>query len=103
MSPGRWRTRPAAGRSTRVSLNHARISSRVWEGVREDVLQAAGGRCRCGKRATEVHHKVMLKDGGAALDPANLQAVCDDCHREAHARPEGPQARALREWAAGVT
>ena len=86
-----------------MSRNHARISSRVWDDVRADVLQAAGFKCQCGRDASEVHHKVALKDGGAALDPANLQAVCDDCHREAHARPEGPQARALQEWAASVT
>jgi hypothetical protein len=36
----------------------------------------------CGKPATylEADHIVELKDGGAALDPANVRLFCRPCH-----------------------
>ena len=36
----------------------------------------------CGKHATylEADHIVELKDGGAALDPANVRLLCRPCH-----------------------
>lgn len=35
---------------------------------------------RCTGTATEVDHVVPLTQGGARLDPANLQSTCHPCH-----------------------
>ena len=34
--------------------------------------------------ADTVHHVIELRDGGAALDMANLEAICRACHARAH-------------------
>jgi len=36
--------------------------------------------------AVEVHHRQSLRNGGARLDPDNLQALCVRCHRIITAR-----------------
>lgn len=52
-----------------------------WARVRRAWL-AAHPRCEaCGAPASEVDHITALADGGAELDPANLQALCRSCHR----------------------
>ena len=61
---------------------HRRRSSRspTWRAVRRAVL-AARWRCElCGAPAVEVDHITAIADGGAELDPANLQALCHRCH-----------------------
>lgn len=55
---------------------------RAWSAA---VIRRAGGVCqgeRCGRTDTRLFadHIVELKDGGAALDPANGQALCGTCH-----------------------
>lgn len=56
---------------------------RAW---REAVLQRAGGRCQALDCTTPGHgrliadHIVELRDGGAALDLRNGQALCLPCH-----------------------
>lgn len=47
------------------------------------VLRRAGGRCQgCGREGVRLFadHIVELKDGGAATDAANGQALCGSCH-----------------------
>jgi hypothetical protein len=51
-----------------------------WQRVRRAQLQRQP-RCRCGARATEVHHRLPLYQGGTH-DPANLESLCVDCHAE---------------------
>lgn len=36
--------------------------------------------CKCGEIATDVHHRVDLKDGGDPWDFGNLEALCHACH-----------------------
>ena len=60
-----------------------------------EVLSRAGGICeRCNKQAPfikkkdntpylEVHHKIMLSDGGEDT-VENAIALCPNCHRELH-------------------
>ena len=89
------------GRAHPGSKYHAAIPSRVWAVVRRAVLDRDGWRCvLCGKAGRlEVDHVVELYKGGAALDPANLRALCRECHLERHRRP---QTEAERQWAALV-
>lgn len=55
-------------------------SSKRWRMLRRRIL-AANPRCTsCGRLATEVDHIVAIRDGGAELDPANLQGLCRSCH-----------------------
>jgi hypothetical protein len=55
---------------------------RAW---REFVIARAGGVCErpgCGRREPRMFadHVVELKDGGAALDPANGECLCGSHH-----------------------
>ena len=57
--------------------------SREWKQVRAEVVAARGRRCElCGRGDTRpfVDHIQELKDGGAALDKANLRVTCGSCH-----------------------
>jgi len=58
------------------------MNRRAWRAVRAQVLARDGFRCRqCGRRGRlEVDHVVALDQGGAELDPENLQALCRHCH-----------------------
>lgn len=57
--------------------------SSAWRAIAASVRRAHGGRCaRCGSRNRPiVDHIVELRDGGAPLDPANLQLLCHACHQ----------------------
>ncbi len=44
---------------------------------------------RCGDPANEVHHKHELRQGGARLDPDNLEALCKSCHSKETRRQHG--------------
>lgn len=35
---------------------------------------------RCGHEASQVDHIRPIRQGGARLDPENLQALCHSCH-----------------------
>lgn len=60
-----------------------------WQRTRRRILDTtprcactgcAAPRCCHGRAAaTEVHHRIALRDGGTH-DPANLEAVCHPCH-----------------------
>ena len=57
-----------------------------WRKVRQRFLARnpiCGG---CGAPSHHAHHIVPLKQGGARLDPSNLQALCHGCHNTAEAR-----------------
>jgi 5-methylcytosine-specific restriction enzyme A len=58
-------------------------SSTAWLGLMARLRKQRGNRCEhC--NATKVRtigdHIVELSDGGAALDPANVQLLCWSCH-----------------------
>jgi 5-methylcytosine-specific restriction protein A len=53
--------------------------SPAWKALRAAVL-AAHPWCGCGARTTEVDHVRAVRDGGAPLDEANLEALCKPCH-----------------------
>ncbi|BAD74811.1 phage-related protein [Geobacillus kaustophilus HTA426] len=66
-------------------------NSTAWRKCREYVLKRDNYLCqRCLRRgiiqpADVVHHKEHLEDNPAkALDPENLESLCNACHNEEH-------------------
>jgi 5-methylcytosine-specific restriction protein A len=53
--------------------------SPAWTWARSEQL-AREPNCFCGEPATAVDHVVPVAEGGADLDPANLQSLCRRCH-----------------------
>lgn len=72
--------------------------SAAWVALVRDIKAERGNWCeRCGSTHRVVaDHKVERKDGGADLDPGNVELLCQACHNRKTA-----QARARR--AAGAT
>lgn len=70
---------------------HQRGYGTAWEKLREDIMRRDHGMCQPCLRsghttiATQVDHIVQKADGGTD-DPANLQAICEPCHREKTSR-----------------
>ncbi|GAP24022.1 endonuclease [Gluconobacter frateurii NBRC 101659] len=68
--------------------------SKEWRGLMATILKQRGRVCeRCGRTGCRIFgdHIVELKDGGAKLDPSNVQLLCGSCHTAKTA-----QARARR-------
>ncbi|MBS1044500.1 MULTISPECIES: HNH endonuclease signature motif containing protein [Gluconobacter] len=68
--------------------------SKEWRGLMATILKQRGRACeRCGRTGCRIFgdHIVELKDGGAKLDPKNVQLLCGSCHTAKTA-----QARARR-------
>lgn len=68
--------------------------SKEWRGLMATILKQRGRICeRCGRTGCRIFgdHIVELKDGGAKLDPSNVQLLCGSCHTAKTA-----QARARR-------
>ena len=65
-------------------------SSTLWENARGYALKRDRYVCRrCGAPATMVHHRVYLtedniKDFNFTINPANLESLCDECHKREH-------------------
>lgn len=55
-------------------------STRTWQRCRMMYIRAHPVCVGCGQPATEVDHVVPRRDGGASLDPNNLQSLCKSCH-----------------------
>lgn len=57
--------------------------------LRQFVMRRSGGKCEvCYKReATEVHHQ-QYPAWGSFDTPANMKAICHECHCEAHGKPD---------------
>lgn len=82
---GGWK--PDAVRGSRQSRGYGA----EWERLRARILERDDGLCQPCLRAgrptpgNQVDHVVPKSQGGTD-DPANLQAICDACHREKTAR-----------------
>lgn len=65
-------------------------NSAAWRKCRDAFFKARFGLCeRCGLAGLIVHHKVKLtphniNDPEVALNWANLELLCHDCHNRAH-------------------
>lgn len=65
-----------------------------WRACREAYLKRHPLCERCAGQgiaepATQVHHRIRLtpdnlRDPGVALNPRNLEALCETCHRQEH-------------------
>ena len=57
-------------------------SSKAWLSLMSRIKRLRGNHCeRCEAKGRLVgDHIVELKDGGAPLDPANVQLLCWSCH-----------------------
>lgn len=74
-------------------------SSADWIKLRDAERTAAKGICRrpgCGKRGFIVDHIIEIKDGGAKLDPRNVELLCSSHHglKTAEARAKRANAKA---------
>ena len=71
---------------------------REWRRMSYLTRESAGWLCqRCKPRtvaAALAHHIKPVTEGGAKLDPANLEALCFDCHELEHGRANEQK----REW-----
>jgi 5-methylcytosine-specific restriction protein A len=52
-----------------------------WKRTRDAYLERNPACERCGRPATEVHHRLALRFGGERLDSANLVSMCRSCHQ----------------------
>ena len=66
-------------------LSRQRLDPKLYEQLREQVLQRDGWRCQCcGARSNlEVHHKEFRSQGGDDSEE-NLIVLCFSCHSLLH-------------------
>ncbi|MDW5563936.1 MAG: HNH endonuclease [Methanomassiliicoccus sp.] len=64
------------------------IRSWMWRHIRNYVLQRDGHTCQiCGDDAHEVQvHHIVWKSHNGSDHPKNLMVVCENCHRQIHAK-----------------
>ena len=73
--------------------------SKEWRALMSTILKQRGRVCeRCGRSGCRIFgdHIVELKDGGAKLDPKNVQLLCGSCHTAKTARAKAQ--RAAKNW-----
>ena len=82
-----------------MSKRHVAIRRRDWLCLRRAVFERARWRCqRCGRPGRlECDHVRPLWKGGAAVDLANLQALCRRCHIVKSREDRGTEADPARE------
>ena len=73
----------------RPGFAYAFYVSAEWKKCRKDYLKKEPLCQRCGQPATQVHHKIRLtpdniKNPDIALNFDNLEALCEDCHKQEH-------------------
>jgi 5-methylcytosine-specific restriction endonuclease McrA len=77
-------------------------TTRAWRRLSRAFLTSKSYVCeRCGRPADVAHHKARLTAANAldpeiSLNPANLEALCIDCHNVEHFGKGGAVARGLR-------
>ena len=73
----------------RHSFAYQFYKSWEWQCCRAAYLKKEPLCERCGQPAQQVHHKTKLtpqniKDPNVALNFENLEALCEDCHKQEH-------------------
>ena len=80
--------------NTRLHPRARFYSSPEWRRLRTRILHLEPACRACGTQATDVDHVIGIEDGGAPLDPENLQPLCAPCHaRKTRAEVEARRAR----------
>lgn len=64
----------------RANRNHEFYVSTAWRKLRNEYIVEHPLCAMCGRAAEMVDHIVPINKGGAPLDPANLQSLCNHCH-----------------------
>lgn len=59
----------------------AYLASDLWRRIRRAVLNRDRKRCRCGAKATQVHHRRYAKSDLSGQTLLYLVAICEPCHR----------------------
>lgn len=80
-------------------------SSSAWRGLVSDIKQERGARCERVGCPTPTHrviadHIVERKDGGADLDPRNIELLCFTHHQQKTAQARAARAQG-RTWGGG--
>jgi 5-methylcytosine-specific restriction endonuclease McrA len=73
------------GGNTDVAWDNHRKEVEAWRGRKEDAKEWYGDPYEAA-RSLEVDHIVPVSEGGHPFDPANLQTLCEECHRDKTAR-----------------
>jgi 5-methylcytosine-specific restriction enzyme A len=71
----------------------------AWRALVRSLIATRGSRCEaCGITGKRIYgdHVVEIADGGAPMDPSNVQLVCPSCHGKKTAAARA--ARAARVW-----
>lgn len=73
-------------------------SSPEWRALLAEIKLERGRYCeRCGSKHRVIgDHRVELKDGGAPLDPSNVELMCQACHNRKTAEARARRARGER-------
>jgi hypothetical protein len=79
--------RPSRGSSEWWANYQSYLASPEWERKRAKILAQGGYTCRCGARATQVHHLSYDRVGNEA--DSDLVGVCAACHAAEHDRKIG--------------
>lgn len=83
----------------RAKFAEAFYGSGAWQSCRESYAKSKAWVCeRCGKAGEQVHHKVRLtpanlNDPAVSLNWANLELLCDECHKAEHKKRKKKGAR----------
>jgi len=59
------------------------LCSPEWKALKAKKKRATNGKCACGKRATELHHKHYIKPLGTE-DEDDVELMCWICHARKH-------------------
>lgn len=59
----------------------AYLCSDLWKRIRRAVLDRDRHRCKCGAKATQVHHRRYAKVDLSGQTLLYLVAICEPCHR----------------------
>ena len=81
VSRGRCRTHASEADRRHDPGGHRKVySRRRWAMARRKQIVENPLCERCGRIATDVHHRVDLRDGGDPSASANLASLCHECH-----------------------
>lgn len=75
-----WFERRTALMELGFDTYEAYLFSDLWKGIRRRVLDRDRKRCRCGARATQVHHRRYAKVDLSGATLSHLMAICRSCH-----------------------
>lgn len=67
-------------------------ASAEWCERRDQLYERYGDPMRIGGKRLEVDHITPISEGAHPFDPANLQTLCEDCHKDKTAREAGERA-----------